>query len=246
MTSRAKDADELTERKLINGWAAAPRVRVRQARVADLDAIAELIPLTGVALQDELAQTVRDGTASVGLRAGLRGDGRQSFTTDMAKRFVHQSEDEADPIVAATLVLVAEHRDHGVVGTLVAYPPVNVATQMAQQLPNLAERQNLVAAATMFIVKIKALAVAEQARGHNIGGSLLKRCRQVFTHCGYVLTYGQMPPGRGLGAYYQRQGFTVLPVGAGIDTWPIFGIQSRIMPDHGEQIFCRDRLHSSH
>lgn len=244
MTRRVKNVNEVTERKLINGWAAAPRVRIRQAQPGDLDTIAKLMPLTGGALQDELAQTVRDGTASTGLRAGLRGAGRESYTAEMAKRFVRQDHggDDLDPIVAATLVLVAEHRDHGVVGTLVAYPPANVAAQMAQQLPDLSEQQKLVTAVAMFVVKIKALAVAEEARGHHIGGSLLKRCRQVFYHCGYVLVYGQMPPGRGLDTYYQRQGFTVLPVGTGIDTWPIFGIRSRIMPDGDEQVFCRDRL----
>ena len=41
MTAR----DELTERKLVNGWASAPGVRVRQATAADLPAVATLAAL---------------------------------------------------------------------------------------------------------------------------------------------------------------------------------------------------------
>ncbi|MEV1175746.1 hypothetical protein [Nonomuraea sp. NPDC049784] len=42
--------------------------------------------------------------------------------------------------------------------------------------------------------KIKAVAVAETERHRGIGAALLKRCRQVYVHCGYLLLYGAMPP----------------------------------------------------
>lgn len=64
------------------------------------------------------------------------------------------------------------------------------------------------------LAKVKALAVAEHARGHNISGSLLKRCKQPYFHCGYLILYGQMPPTPGLDAFYTRHGFDVLPTGA--------------------------------
>ncbi|MEO3857254.1 hypothetical protein [Acrocarpospora sp. B8E8] len=40
----------MTERKLTDGWANAPDVRVRQATPADLPAVAELAPLAGAGL----------------------------------------------------------------------------------------------------------------------------------------------------------------------------------------------------
>ena len=49
------------------------------------------------------------------------------------------------------------------------------------------------------LTKVKAVAVAESARGQHIAGSLLKRCKQVYQHCGYLVIYGQMPPTPGLG-----------------------------------------------
>ncbi|MGP3965181.1 hypothetical protein ACTWPT_55455 [Nonomuraea sp. 3N208] len=70
---------ELTERKLTEGWAGGPRVRVRQAVPADLRAIAELAPLAGVQLDDTLAEAVRDGSSGAGLRAGIsQGKSRHS------------------------------------------------------------------------------------------------------------------------------------------------------------------------
>jgi GNAT superfamily N-acetyltransferase len=88
------------------------------------------------------------------------------------------------------------------------------------------ERGKLLLAGAVGIAKIKAVAVTETARGRNIGGSLLKRCRQVYFHWGYRIIYGQMPPVPGLDAYYRRNGFEVLDEGAGLDLWLVFGVHS--------------------
>lgn len=98
-----------------------------QATATDLDAVAELVPLAGVTLEEELRQAVTDGTAGAALRAGLRA-GRDGFTRHMAEQFfAHQDHEQLRPYLHAALVLVAEHRDQGIVGTLVAYPPPQVA-----------------------------------------------------------------------------------------------------------------------
>ncbi len=78
-------------------------------------------------------------------------------------------------------------------------------------------------AGAIGIAKIKAVAVGESARGRNIGGALLQRCRQVYFHCGYLIVYGQMPPRPGLDAFYRRNGFQVLSEGEGLDLWVIVG-----------------------
>lgn len=93
----------------------------------------------------------------------------------------------------------------------------------------------------MFLTRIKALAVAEQARGANVGGSLLKRARQVYFHLGYRTIYGAMPPTPGLDHFYHRKGFTVLEPGQPLDLWAVFGDDAKIFPDNGERLFVRHR-----
>jgi GNAT superfamily N-acetyltransferase len=112
----------------------------------------------------------------------LRG-GWDGFIRCMAELFLAHQDDPLPAYLAAALVLVAEHRDHGIVGALIAYPPSHVAqdhldfTQRTITDPR--ERGKLVMAGATAIVKIKAVAVEESARGQNIGGSLLKRCKQI-------------------------------------------------------------------
>ena len=98
---------EITEHKLVHGWASAPRVRVRQAVASDLPAVAKLAALAGVQ------------TAGMALCAGLRG-GWDGFTRCMAEQFFAHRDDPLPAYLAAALVLVAEHRDRGVVGALIA------------------------------------------------------------------------------------------------------------------------------
>jgi GNAT superfamily N-acetyltransferase len=139
---------------------------------------------------------------------------------------------------------VAEHRDQGIVGTLLAYPPTNVVsdhltrTKHAKTDPR-AHDKLLLSGATL-LSKIKALAVTETARRHGIGAALLKRCTQIYFHSGYHLIYGMMPPTPGLDSFYRRRGFSVMDPGAPIDLWVIFGIHSHITPGADERYFLRE------
>jgi GNAT superfamily N-acetyltransferase len=209
-TSRAAGArqpgpDREARRKLVSGWASAPRVRARQAVPADLGTVGELAALAGARLEDQLAGAVTAGSAGAALRAGLRS-GRDGFTRHMAEQFTAHSDDPLPAYLSAALVLAAEHRDHGIVGALIACPPSSVADDHLKQtqrtITDPYERGKLVMAGAVGEAKIKAVAVTETARGRNIGGSLLKRCRQVCFHCGYVVIYGQMPPVPGPDAFY--------------------------------------------
>jgi hypothetical protein len=82
---------------------------------------------------------------------------------------------------------------------------------------------------------------AEPARGRNVGGSLLPRCRQVYFARGSIILNGQMPPTPGLDTFYRRNGFEVLDSGEGLDRWPVFGVHSRVDTDPGERFFIRYR-----
>jgi GNAT superfamily N-acetyltransferase len=235
-----KPAGEITEHKLVHGWASAPRVRVRQAVASDLPAVAKLAVLAGVQLDDYLADAVIAGTAGMALRAGLRG-GWDGFTRCMAEQFFAYRDDPLPAYLAAALVLVAEHRDRSVVGALIAYPPAHVAQDhlgfTRHIITDPRERGKLVMVGATAIAKVKAVAVDESARGHNIGGSLLKRCKQVYSHCRYQIIYGQMPPVPGLDAFYRRNGFEVLAKGAELDLWVVFGVHSRIRAGQDERFF---------
>jgi len=235
-----------SERKLDAGWAAAPGVRVRQAVPADMGAVRELAALTGVTIEDVLVDSVASGAAGLALRAGL-SSGQEGFNRHMAEQFIAHRDDPLQAYLCAALVLVADHRELGVIGTVVAYPPPNI-TQLhldgtRRNITDPRERNMLMMAGAVGLAKVKALAVAEPARGR-VGGSLLLRCRQVFFACGYVILYGQMPPTPGLDAFYRRNSFEVLDFGEGLDLWPVFEIHSRVDTDTGERFFIRYRPQS--
>jgi GNAT superfamily N-acetyltransferase len=237
----------LTDRKLERGWPAATKTRFRAATAADIDAIAPLAELAGAPFEQQLRDGIADGTAGAGLRTCLR-DGHDAYTRYMAQRFTEHQRD--NPILAythAALVLVAEHRDTGVVGALIAYPPLTAAAQIVDRMKQAGyderERYKTILGAGMFLTRIKAVAVAEHARGHNLGGSLLKRAKQVYDQCHYEIIYGAMPEGRGLDAFYDRAGFTVHDPGTPLDLFVMFGRDTMIWPGPGERLFSRQRPH---
>ncbi len=127
--------ERLTERQFVNGWASAPRVRIRQARPGDVDAVAKLAPLAGPMLDPDIAAAVDGKTAGSGFRVGLRR-GREAFLRHMADQFGAHAErgEHFAAYLHAALVLVAEHRDHGIVGTLIANPPATVAATYLEQV----------------------------------------------------------------------------------------------------------------
>jgi hypothetical protein len=233
---------DITERQLISGWAAAPDVRVRQAVPADLGAVGELAARAGVQLEDELASAVTAGTAGGALRAGLRS-GRDGFARHIAEQFLAHPGEPVHAYLSAALILVAEHREHGVAGALIAYPPSNITAEHLKHtrraITDPRERGKLMMAGAIGVAKIKAVAVTASARGLGIGGSLLQGCQQVYFHCGYLMIYGQMPTVPGLAAFYRRNGFQVLDERAGLDMWVVFGVHSHIHADKGERFFIR-------
>ncbi|MER7367054.1 hypothetical protein [Nonomuraea wenchangensis] len=175
---------QLTEGALIKGWAGPPRVRVRQAVPDDLPAIAELAPLSGVELDDALTKAVCDGSSGIGLRMGIR-QGQPGFQRHMGAEFVTGGMMSA--YLHASLMLVADHRDRGVVGALIAYPPGNLITELVRSgRISLSDQsgQQMSMLGAVALTKIKAIVVAEHARGQGVGAALLKRCKQIYSHCG--------------------------------------------------------------
>jgi GNAT superfamily N-acetyltransferase len=217
-------------------------VRIRQAVAADLGAVADLAALAGVRLEDAVADGVIAGSAGGALRAGLR-DGQEAFVRHLAEQFIAHPEEQLNAYLSAALILVAEHREHGVIGALIAYPPSNVALdhlrQAKRRITDPRELSKLAMAGAIWAAKVKAVATAAHARGAGVGSALIQCCSQVYFRCGYVMVYGQMPAVPGLDAFYRRNGFDVLDVGDELDMWVVFGVHSRIRTDPDERFFIR-------
>jgi GNAT superfamily N-acetyltransferase len=230
----------VTERKLDNGWAAGPGVRIRQARPDDMDAVRELALLAGVPLEGELVDAVRSGAAGQALRTGL-ARGNEAFLRHMAEQFVTHWKHPLVPYLSAALCLVAERRDEGIVGALLAYPPPNISQDHldAARGADDHQRRQLSMVGAIGLAKIKAVAVAEDARGLGIGSALLLRAWQVFFACEYSIVYGTMAATPGLDVFYRRNGFQVLDHGEPIDLWAVYGMHSAINADAGERFFIR-------
>ncbi len=79
-------------------------------------------------------------------------------------------------------------------GVLQAVPPDSpLADGIKAGVPVL----NAVVGATK-VAKIRAVAVAEDARGNGIGQTLIRRAVRTYLQIGFLLIYGQFPVGSGL------------------------------------------------
>lgn len=237
---------DLTEQKLISGWASVPKIRIRQATGEDTDALARVAATAEVPFEQPMKDALEEGIAGAGLRAGLRA-GPDEYWRHMARRL--SEEGRTNPMKAyldSALLLVADHQQDGVVGGLIAYPPVNVAEQVADR-QHLAgapqgEVKKTIAATCMFLTRIKAVAVDEDARLGGVGASLLERCKQIYDYCRYRIIYGAMPDKPGLDRFYRRAGFTVQDHGEPLDLYVLYGVATFVSADIGERIFVRHHM----
>ncbi len=226
---------------LVQGARMQQDVLVRVAREDDLPFVRELSLQAGVGLEEDISDAVRSGAAGAALAAGQRG-GKDAFLREVATGFfTAQGGDQRIPFLRNTLVLVAEHATHGVVGALIAYPPLQVIRQLLEQSRRLGvDPQQILLMGAVGIVRVKAVAVSDAMRRQGVGGALLEQCLRVYSTCGYVTAYGQMPPTPGLDTFYRRQGFTVLDRGAGFDPWVVFGVHADVRPEPDECTFIMD------
>jgi GNAT superfamily N-acetyltransferase len=161
---------------------------------------------------------------------------------------LHGSPSPLAAATAASLILVAERSgsdgssDIGeVIATLSAGPPGGVITNCLDQLPHLPpiERGKLVMSGLIFVSKLYAIATVPSARGQGIASALIRYYRNVYTRCGYMVLYGEMDAGSGLEPFYRRNGFEIVPFGAALDLYVVFGHEIRVGAGPGERIFVR-------
>jgi GNAT superfamily N-acetyltransferase len=192
---------------------------------------------------------VKAGDAGSALRAGVEGGGRDTFTWRMAEK-LHGSP-PPPPLAAAkaaSLILVAQRSgsdpssDIGeVIGALSAGPPGGVIKSCLDQLPHLPpiERGKIVMAGLVFVSKLYAVATVPSARGQGVASALIRYYRDVYTRCGFRVLYGEIDAGSGLEPFYRRNGFEMIPAGAALDLYLVFGHEVRVGAGPGERIFAR-------
>jgi GNAT superfamily N-acetyltransferase len=230
---------ELSDDRFDGGWMFGDQIRIRLAVAADLNAVAGLADAVGVEVEDALRVSVTDGSLGAGLRAGLRG-GHEAFVRHMAETFfsLQGTGKFGLALLHPGLVLVAEHDQDGVVGALIAHPPVHVLSDFARQVGEETKAgRDLVLMGAIGMARIRAVAVRETVRRQGVGAAMVRLCQQIYAHCGYYIVYGQMPAAPGLDSFYRHCGFQVLPPGDGFDAWVITGVSSNIHPAPDERVF---------
>jgi GNAT superfamily N-acetyltransferase len=226
-----------------------PGIRIRHAIAEDLPAVRELTASAGSPFEDELAAAVEAGDAGSALRAGVEGGSRETFMYCMADK-LHGSP-PPPPLaaaIAASLILVAERSnsdgssDTGeVIAALSAGPPGGVIMNCLDHLPHLSaiERSKIVMSGLIFISKLYAVATVPSVRGQGVASALIRSYRDVYTRCGYMVLYGEMDAESGLESFYQRNGFEIVPSGAAMDLYVVFGHEIHVGAGPGERIFVR-------
>ena len=225
----------VTAERLIDGWAGPGDTRIRLARPGDTEQVTRLLMLAGIALDPAVGAVIEAGTVASTLLTGLH-HGVAEMVRPLAGAVADDRPDDAMP--GLIMVLVAEGRDGSLRGVMQAVPPSNVlADGMAAGVPLLTA---VISAAK--VAKIRAVAVAEKARGLGLGETLIRRTVRTYLQLGFLLIYGQFPIGSGLEKYYARQGFTVLDEGQTIDLRRMnLPILIATDPSEPERLFARWR-----
>jgi GNAT superfamily N-acetyltransferase len=225
----------VTADRLVTGWTGPGRTHIRLARPGDTEQVTGLLALADIPLDPAVGTVIEAGTVASTLLLGLN-HGIDDMLRPLAEAAAAGEPDDA--MAGLVLVLVAEGRDGLLRGVLQAVPPSNV---LADGVEGGVPLLNAVLGAAK-VAKIRALAVAEDARGNGIGQTLIRRSVRTYRQLGYLLVYGQFPTGSGLENYYARQGFTVLDEGQHIDLSRLgLPIHIRTDPSEPERLFARWR-----
>jgi GNAT superfamily N-acetyltransferase len=241
MALKRKRATKVSERipsitpdRLIRGWSGPRGMRIRLLAVEEVDRWLELLEAVHIEHEEALLAALRDGTLGRLLPAGLTG-GSEALLDEFGQELFRGEPVRA--MAGLSAALVAEDREGRLVGALHALPPASVLAQVITKgVP-----AQLATVAALAVVKIRAVAVDERARGLGVGSALLRRCLQLYFQLGYYVAYGQFSSGSGLETYYAQRGFEILAEGEGLDLTMNLGLPFGINAEPGERLFVRWR-----
>jgi hypothetical protein len=223
----------MTADRLLQGSSGPGGTRIRLARPGDTGQVTRLLELVGIGLDPVVGAVIEAGTAASTLLLGL-DHGADAMVRPLGEAVAAGRPEDAMP--GLIWVLVAEGRDGSLHGVLLAVPPTNL---LADGIQGGVPVPAAVAGAAR-IAKVRAVAVAEDARGSRLGETLIKRTVRTYLHLGFRLIYGQFSIGSGLETYYARQGFTVLDEGQVIDLRRMnLPVIIRSDPSDPERLFVR-------
>jgi GNAT superfamily N-acetyltransferase len=226
-------ARPVTADGLLKGSSGPGGTRIRLARPGDSGQVTRLLELVDLPLDPAVGAVIEAGTVASTLLLGL-DHGADAMLHPLGEAVAADRPEDAMP--GLIWVLVAESWDGSLDSVLLAVPPANVLVDgIAGGVPVPA-----VTAGAARIAKLRAVAVAEDARGNGLGETLIKRTVRTYRQLGFRLIYGQFSVGSGLEAYYARQGFTVLDEGEVIDLRRMnLPIIIRSDPSDPERLFVR-------
>ena len=204
-------------------------IRIRLARPADLAAVQRLLPLAEPTLAEEGAMMLDHPMLATAIQRALTQHRSRPALADVP------SPNPYDLTMALSILLVAVDQRGGVVGALMALPPVRILGKFLQAGVPLPDILN----AAQTVIKLKAVAVDPGARERGIGTALISLCAQVYKALGWRAIYGQFDKQSELGSYYTRLGFAVLGPRKGIDFSHLASFSLNVLPLGGERLFVR-------
>jgi hypothetical protein len=226
-------ARPMTADRLIKGCSGPGGTRIRLARPGDTAQVARLLELVGIRLDPAVREAIETGTVASTLLLGL-DHGAHAMLGPLTDAIAADRPEDAMP--GLFWVLVAEGRDGSLHGVLQAVPPTNVLADAIQGGVTMPAAM----AGAAKITKVRAVAVAEVARGNRLGETLIQRTVRTYLHLGFRLIYGQFSIGSGLETYYAHQSFTVLDEGQDIDLRRMnLPIIIRTDPSDPQRLFVR-------
>jgi GNAT superfamily N-acetyltransferase len=221
---------------------AANSVHLREARLEDITAVQALCALAEVPLEQQIMTAIAEGSAGALLRVG-REQGVETFLAESAAVLASKSESSLlNLFVGLTHVLVAEHRNAGVVGTALVFPPAGVVLNrvhvMQQMGAPFSSQVDVILAGALRITRVKAVAVDAGHRRGGLGTRLVDVGIAPFVDLGYSMIYGIMPPRTGLKEFYSRRGFTVMQPGEPLSLSG-FGLPVEVYAEPSDSYFVR-------
>jgi len=222
-----------TPNELVNGWGGPEGITLRLVRPGDLERVAELADSAGGPFEDDMRAGITDGDTATALVRCLHTGNKTPLTQQVAKVLAGAG---TQPFIGLSMVLVAV-RFNEVVGALYSLPPLGYITQLV----NAGIPPASAMAVAPAVAKIRALAVAPEARGLGIATHLLQAAVSIYDRIGLYLIYGIFDIGSGLEAFYAARGFQIVPLGERTDMAAIVGWPVTLEPGPGEQAVTRCR-----
>lgn len=231
----------ITPSLLTKGWSAPAGGRVRLATPDDAEDVRRLQLLVDGDVQEDksFADLLADDKLGVFLEPSLTARGEPAQKVLLRQVAEHADAGRWTELgLGVSFVLVACDRQGDVVGALVATAAKSLLE--GALLQGIDPRMAIMV--PVAVLKLRVLAVQEQARGLGLGAALLKRAGQLTDTLGFFLFYGQVDASdEGLARFYSRCGWQVHAPGESVSLSDRLRLPLGVTPQDGELLISRWR-----